>query len=128
MAAKLSISILLLRLTISRVNAWILYGVMFITVVVGLALFFILILQCTPVSYFWGQVYRTNSGSCHPDMMIRILYVYSASSVICDFTLGLLPVTLVWNMQLNKRTKIAVVCILSMGCMCVNPIESSVFT
>jgi cation-transporting ATPase 13A1 len=117
-AAKLSISILLLRIVINRINAWILYGVMFVTVAIGVTLSFMLMLQCTPVSYFWDRV--SQKGSCHPEMAIRMSYVYSVTSVICDFTLGLLPVALVWNMQLNSKTKVAAVCILSMGCMYVS--------
>ena len=88
---------------------------MTVTVVVGVTLFGVLMGQCEPVSYFWDRM--SQPGHCDPTTVIRTLYVYSVSSAICDFILGLLPVALVWGLQMNTRTKISVVCILSMGCV-----------
>jgi hypothetical protein len=42
-------------------------------------------------------------------------YVYSATAALCDFTLGILPVFLVWNLQMNVRTKAALAGILALG-------------
>lgn len=51
------------------------------------------------------------------DSIIAIAYVYSVTATCCDFTLGLLPVFLVWNLQMNARTKAALASILGMGCV-----------
>lgn len=77
-----------------------------------------LTLQCHPVSYFWQRVRPTASGTCMDlDSIIAIAYVYSVTATCCDFTLGLLPVFLVWNLQMNARTKAALASILGMGCV-----------
>jgi cation-transporting ATPase 13A1 len=44
-------------------------------------------------------------------------YVYSGTATACDLTLALFPIWLVWDLQMSKRTKAALVSILSMGCM-----------
>ena len=40
---------------------------------------------------------------------------YTAVTISTDFLLALLPVPLVWQLQLNCRTKITLVCILALG-------------
>lgn len=51
------------------------------------------------------------------DRIIDIAYVYSVTATLCDMTVGLLPVFLVWNLQMNTRTKAALAGILGMGCV-----------
>lgn len=51
------------------------------------------------------------------DHIIAMAYVYSVTATLCDFTLGILPGFLVWNLQMNIRTKIALAGILGLGCM-----------
>lgn len=55
------------------------------------------------------------------DNIIDMAYVYSITATLCDLTLGLLPIALVWNLQMNLRTKYALAGILGMGCMYVCP-------
>ena len=47
-------------------------------------------------------------------------YVYSVFAAICDLTAGILPIFLVWNLNMNRSMKFAVVGILSMACMSVS--------
>lgn len=48
---------------------------------------------------------------------MAIAYVYSVGAAITDFTVGLLPVLLIWNLRMNLRAKVAIACILGIGCM-----------
>lgn len=113
--AKVSIALALLRLTISRRHSAILWAVIGFSVVVGMVFWFMLTLQCLPVSYFWT---RTGEGKCLKiHQLITIAYVYSVVAMLCDLTLGLLPIVLVWNLQMNRQTKIALAGILSMACV-----------
>lgn len=113
--AKVSIALALLRLTVSRRHAAILWLVIGLSIVVGLVFWFMLTLQCIPVSYFWT---RTGHGKCLKiNQLIIIAYVYSVVAMLCDFTLGLLPIVLVWNLQMNRQTKFALAGILSMACV-----------
>ncbi|KAL7958057.1 hypothetical protein V8C34DRAFT_284176 [Trichoderma compactum] len=112
---KISIGYFLLRITVERIHTWIIGTVMLVTVVTGIVFFFVTMLQCAPVSYFWD---KTQSGSCiNIDVIITLTYIYSALSVICDFTFALLPIVLIMQLQMNSRTKIALIPIMLMACV-----------
>ncbi|KAL2861150.1 putative integral membrane protein [Aspergillus lucknowensis] len=114
--AKISIALALLRLTVTRIHNIILWGVIAVSIVVGLVFWFILTLQCHPVDYFWHRL--TSNGKClDTDYILDIAYLYSVTATICDLVLGLLPIVLIWPLHMNFRTKAALAGILSMGCV-----------
>lgn len=95
-----------------------LWTVIGVTIVVGLVFWFVLTLQCKPVSYFWNRLSPGAKGTClDVDTIIGIAYLYSVTATLCDFVLGLLPISLVWKLQMTRKTKIALAAILSLGCM-----------
>lgn len=107
---------------------WTLYSVMVLTVLAGLVFMFLMLLQCQPLSYFWDRMAWhpvkdiAGQGHCiNMEIIVAMTYVYSAFAAICDFTVGFLPVFVVHQLQMKKQTKIAVIGILSMACMYVNP-------
>ncbi|EKV06545.1 Integral membrane protein, putative [Penicillium digitatum] len=114
--AKLSIIIALLRITISRVHAYILYGAMILATAVGLIFFFFTMFQCSPVDYFWKRAQPNTHGACiNRTLLIGIAYLYSIGAAITDLTIGLIPVALIWNLRMNRRTKGAIAVILGIG-------------
>lgn len=113
---KISIGLFLLRITINPIQRWIIYIVMCLTVVSGVAFFLVTLLQCNPISFFWNKFSQT--GHCIPiDVIIGLTFFYSAVSVICDFTFAILPIFLVWNLNMSTKTKILLVPILGMACL-----------
>ncbi|CAG8902630.1 unnamed protein product [Penicillium egyptiacum] len=116
--AKISIIIALLRITVSRVHAYILYAVIALATAVGLVFSFCTIFECSPVDYFWNRAQPTAHGSCiDKNSLIGIAYLYSVGAAITDLTIGLLPVALIWDLRMNRRTKGAIVVILGIGCI-----------
>jgi hypothetical protein len=114
-AAKISIGLFLLRVTIKPIHKWIIYIVMGLTALTGLVFFFVTLLQCTPISYFWN---KKQTGFCvNIDIIIALTFLYSAISVICDFTFAILPVFLVWGLNMDLKTRALLVPILGMACM-----------
>ncbi|KAJ5316448.1 hypothetical protein N7476_006755 [Penicillium atrosanguineum] len=114
--AKISVCITLLRITIDRIHAWIIFGAMSLSVVVGLIFFFFTIFQCQPVNYFWNR--ESETGTCiDKNLLIGIAYLYSVGAALTDLTIGVLPVALIWNLRMNQRTKVAIVGILGIGCI-----------
>jgi hypothetical protein len=121
-AAKLSIIIALLRITVDRIHAYILYAAMMLATAIGIVFFFFTMFQCTPVDFFWNRSQPGASGTCVSNhVLIGIAYMYSVGAAITDLTIGLLPVALIWNLRMNNRTKCAIVGILGIGCMFVIP-------
>jgi hypothetical protein len=114
-ATKASICIFLLRITVRRVHIWILYSVMALTVATGIVFMFVLLLQCHPLTYFWD---KNQQGHCVDwNVIIAMSWLWSVFAGLCDFTVGILPIFLVWNLQMDRRTKFAVVGILGVACM-----------
>lgn len=112
---KISIGLFLLRVIVSRVQRCIVYLVVGTTVVVGIVFLFVTVFQCSPVAYFWD---RGLAGKCFDmEVIIGLTYFYGTVNAICDFTFGLLPVFLVWNLEMDKRVKIVLIPILGMGCL-----------
>ncbi|CAG8191602.1 unnamed protein product [Penicillium olsonii] len=117
-AAKVSIIIALLRITVDRIHAYILYAAMILASVVGAIFFFFTIFQCAPVDFFWNRAQPGASGKCvSNDVLIDIAYLYSVGAAITDLTIGLLPVALIWNLRMNTRNKCAIIGILGVGCI-----------
>ena len=48
-------------------------------------------------------------------LLLSSTYIHLAVTISTDFLLALLPVPFVWQLQLNGRTKITLVCILALG-------------
>jgi hypothetical protein len=117
MALKFSIGIFLLRIAVVRTHRIIIWFTVAVLELYGFSYFFIFVLQCRPSSYFWTQ-YTGGKGSCiNPNTTVLATYVYSAVSCAADWTLGIIPIFLVWNLQMNARTKFAVAVILALGAM-----------
>ncbi|OJJ32503.1 hypothetical protein ASPWEDRAFT_116810 [Aspergillus wentii DTO 134E9] len=114
--AKFSIIISLLRITIDRIHRYILYAAMGLTLLVGLLFFFFTVFQCQPVDFFWNRM--SEKGTCiNTDTLLDIAYIYSVGAAITDFTIGLLPIFVIWNLRMNPRAKVAIAGILGLGCI-----------
>ncbi|KAJ6022010.1 hypothetical protein N7540_007514 [Penicillium herquei] len=117
---KISVCIFLMRITVKRSHIWTLYTVMILTVIAGLVFFFLMLLQCKPLSYFWNRKKFDPSihGYCiDMEIIIIMTYIYSVFAAMCDFTVGILPIFLVSKLQMKRKAKLAVVGILSMACV-----------
>ncbi|KAH8682089.1 hypothetical protein BX600DRAFT_521505 [Xylariales sp. PMI_506] len=111
--SKTSIACFLLRIATSRVHRWIIYISLGLTIFCSTAFFFIAMFQCHPVSYFWT---RTGDGGCiSVDVIIDITYTYSSLAILTDFTFTFLPIWLIMHLQMDRKTKIALIPILSMA-------------
>lgn len=115
MALKLSIGIFLLRIAVAKTHKIIIWTAVGLTEVYSAFFFFLFVLQCRPSSYFWTQ-YTGGTGSCiDPVITVDATYAYSAISCLVDWTLGLIPVFMIWDLQMNPRTKLTVGLILAVG-------------
>lgn len=117
MALKLSIGAMLLRLTVLRTHRVIIYITIAITEAYCVFFFFIFIFQCQAPEYFWTQ-YTGGKGSClDPQIAVSATYGYSAIACVGDWIFAIIPIFLVWDLQMNSRKKVAVAMVLSMGAM-----------
>jgi uncharacterized membrane protein YcgQ (UPF0703/DUF1980 family) len=112
---KMSIGFFLLRIANKRSHRWTLYITMSFVILLTIAYFLFLILQCSPVDYYWN-VFAGEVGSCLPAATVGALtYTHSGVNAAADIILSLLPVLIVSQLQMNPRTKITVCIILALG-------------
>ncbi|KAM3076819.1 hypothetical protein ACMFMG_003713 [Clarireedia jacksonii] len=114
---KGSVGIFLLRLCVHKYHKLIIWTVLIVTEVYGVYFFFVFVLQCQPVSYFWNRYYQDGrEGKCLlGDLVTHSFLGYAAISCWTDWTFSILPMFLVWGLQMNFRTKLSVVCVLAAG-------------
>jgi hypothetical protein len=114
---RTSISIFLLRIANKSTHRIIIYVNLGVIWLLGIVYNFIVAFQCSPISYFWEQMIG-KPGKCLPlNVVPDASIAYSLISGICDFVLALLPIWILWTVQLNKRTKVIVGTLLSTGFM-----------
>jgi hypothetical protein len=87
---------------------------------VGIVFLFFTIFQCHPVAYYWNRL--SGNGCCLDiETLLGIVYMYSGVAATCDFAISSLPVFMIWELQMDQRTKFAVAGILGIAGMFVHP-------
>jgi len=111
---KFSICLFLLRIASKNWHRYVLYTIMAVTLVFSLFFGPFLLFECHPVQNFW----TLTQDHCLPErVMINVTIGHSALMALGDWACGILPIFLVWNIQMNKRMKITVALILMIGAL-----------
>ncbi|KAJ4339764.1 hypothetical protein N0V87_002964 [Didymella glomerata] len=80
-----------------------------------------LIWQCIPIEATWNVKLRpppfgTGTAKCFsPETFTSIGLFNTVTTIVTDFIIALLPVSLVWQLQLNLRAKLSLIMVLSLG-------------
>jgi hypothetical protein len=112
---RLSIAVFLLRICVKPIHRYIIHFTLLSIILFTTFYFFLVIFQCSPVSFFWGQ-YEGMEGHCiNPAVVPNASIAHSAVSFTADWILGLLPIALLWHLKMNTRTKVSVAGLLSLG-------------
>ncbi|KAJ0159793.1 hypothetical protein CTA2_9097 [Colletotrichum tanaceti] len=102
---KISIGYFLLRVSIRRTHVWILRLLMLATVLFGSTYFFMVMVQCRPVSTFWEESPRVE-GKCFSNrVLLNMAYTASICNCLADWGFGILPLFIGWSLSLPKRTR-----------------------
>ncbi len=117
LSVRTSVALFLLQIAVQRVHRRIILAVIFSFWAATVPLFFVIVFQCWPVSYFWMQPFPDEPrGTCiDGHIMFYFAILHSAISATCDWVLGVLPVFMLWKVQLDVRTKLTLSVLLSMG-------------
>jgi hypothetical protein len=115
---RTSIAIFILRLATKPWQKWTIWVNITIIWLISIVYFFLMALQCLPPNYFWqGPVGVPGvTGSCMDHDVVPIAtIVHSSVSAVSDWVLGLLPIAMLWKVNINRRTKISIAILLGMG-------------
>ncbi|KAH8692329.1 hypothetical protein BGW36DRAFT_387402 [Talaromyces proteolyticus] len=107
---KVSVGLFLLRITVRVIHIWILRLSMLGTIVFGMVYLFLTIFQCRPISAWWTI---PKQGCYKPSVILGTMYTASTMNAVADWTFGLLPIFMVRELNMSRRTKVAALCILS---------------
>ena len=112
-AAKISIGLFLLRITPKPIHKWIIYVATTLSTVIGMTFFVVALVQCRPISFFWN---RAQPGSCLSiDIIEALTYLYSGVSILTDTTFAILPIFLIYGLNMSGKTKLVLIPILGMA-------------
>ena len=117
LAIRASVCVLLFRINSKRSYLWYIRVILAANTIFSIIFFFILLFQCSPPQYFWRRVYG-ESGHCYDRSIVGVsATVYGVLSALSDWSLGLLPIAILWSVQMNLRTKVAIGGLLGLGVM-----------
>uniref|UniRef100_L2G1A4 Integral membrane protein n=1 Tax=Colletotrichum fructicola (strain Nara gc5) TaxID=1213859 RepID=L2G1A4_COLFN len=109
---KVCVGILLLRIAIVPTHVWILRALLLSTLVFGFLYLFLVAFQCRPVHVFWDEGPRTPGHCFSKTVVLGTTFTAATLNCIADWTFGILPLFIVWSLDLRKKTKILVVLLL----------------
>lgn len=118
MAVKQSIAFSLLRYVVESYHKKLIHVATLVVQICSIVLFFSTLYDCVPIEFFWTQAQGATEGVCRARQpTVRIAYAYSASFVIYDLVMAILPWFMVRKLQLDMRTKLMVATLLAFGSM-----------
>lgn len=111
--ASMRLSILALLANIFRKRMFLLcsYALAAIIVANSLASVLTAFLLCHPIEYQWNKMIP--GGHCGDQMKLNINS--AATNAILDFLLLLLPMPVIWSLQMPSKRKVQVSCVLGLG-------------
>ncbi|KAL1652991.1 hypothetical protein SLS61_004612 [Didymella pomorum] len=115
---KLSIGFFLLRLADRTKWRPFLIGMLTFIGIFTIGSTFAIIFQCTPVAAGWDYTLRPpiGTGKCYDATIFKNVGVFNSSvNIFTDLLFALIPIPMVWRLQVNLQTRIGLAVILSLG-------------
>ncbi|KAK6082980.1 hypothetical protein SCUP515_02214 [Seiridium cupressi] len=110
---KVSVGLFLLKISPNLLYRRILQGIILFLMVYTFASFLTLVLHCQDLSALWDNRVQTY---CWPNETIVALgYSYSTINIVTDLFFALIPIPMLWDIQIDRRTKASLICILGLG-------------
>lgn len=104
----------LLRVAIHKVHRQVIYGCLAVNVLFNLYYLIFTIFQCTPIDGFWNRVVGLPSH-CRTDIAVNSTFASSAISAIIDWIFGVLPVFILWKLNVSPKKKAGLAVIMGLG-------------
>ena len=112
---KLSIGLFLLRFAVERTQIYIIYAALTMSIGTFIFGFFYTLFECRPISQFWEHVVNPHGSCVSSQIEINAIYAYAAMICAVDLIYGILPIFIIWKMNLSIRTRVYLAVILALG-------------
>ena len=118
MLAKVSLLLFLYRIFNVdfkfRIASWI---IGFVVVVWSLVTLCLMIFSCHPIKANWNVMLLADPKThCYPKVY-NVINIHGYCNIITDFALLVLPLPLVWNLQMTLKKKLSVATIFATGAL-----------
>jgi hypothetical protein len=114
--SRLAAGALLLRLTIHPVHRRVIWFIMTLASLFGIAFLTQILVQCQPISFFWSVTRDPSQGHCiNLKINEGFTYAHAVVASIGDWTFGILPAFIVSGLKMNMRTKASVFLLLCLA-------------
>ncbi|PVH77743.1 hypothetical protein DL98DRAFT_389543, partial [Cadophora sp. DSE1049] len=114
MTLKLSIAIFLLRIAVKPLYIWILRISIVVVAIWSIVIFMYDIFQCLPVQAQWDFTIE-NPKCVSGTSFVAAAYSISVMTIVTDWLYALLPIPMLWSVQMTTQAKVTVAFILSLG-------------
>jgi len=109
---KASVCCFLLRLGgQKRGIRWSIYALNTVNILLMIIILFLCIFPCTPIQYFWD---KSIEGHCYPGSELRYM-ITGVITVVTDIIILVIPIKIISGLQMTRRLKIGLGCILCVG-------------
>ncbi|KAH8667984.1 hypothetical protein BGZ60DRAFT_528324 [Tricladium varicosporioides] len=112
---KVSIGFFLLRIAPNDWYRRSLIGVNTFLLVITTFFVITLFVQCKPLAAVWDLSLRPTAKCWDPLVLRKMCYVNSSLNVATDLCFAFLPWPILWNLRLNKRVKMVLLGVMSLG-------------
>ncbi|KAJ5260203.1 hypothetical protein N7497_010971 [Penicillium chrysogenum] len=114
---KLSISWMLIRVAQGRkAYLYAQYVVIAMFVLMNIIALIFILINCIPVEAAWDEAALKNGGHCQPAYVLAdVYYACTAVNILTDWVTAFLPIPLLWNVQINRNTKISIIGLMGLG-------------
>ncbi|KAF2766998.1 hypothetical protein EJ03DRAFT_162776 [Teratosphaeria nubilosa] len=117
LALKFAIGFFILRVAQSKGHRIIIYIVLTVSCLHGLAFVIVLLQQCHPISAYWETKHVEGHYCTSLNVLLALNYALSAINVVTDWTIAILPIFVVRKTQMPPFQKRLVAIILALGAM-----------
>ncbi|KAG8163619.1 hypothetical protein KVR01_006916 [Diaporthe batatas] len=112
---KLAVGASLLRIASTKFWKHLVLGVMIFVFTYTTAGFVTLLAQCTDIRILWDP--STKATCWAPRTLMALGYTNFSLNIITDLMFALfIPVPMLWNINVTRRTRVSLFCVLGLGC------------
>ncbi|GME27016.1 hypothetical protein GTA08_BOTSDO09534 [Neofusicoccum parvum] len=111
---KASICVALIRIALRPIYKRILWALLVVSVISTIVALMVVFTTCKPMACMWDRtIPDCKCGSL--ENVITLSYVVSAVNIATDWTVAIMPIFVLWDIQLKPRVKVVTCGILGMG-------------
>lgn len=108
---KTSIGVAIVRISIHKRYDYMIYAILAVSNLSFISLFIWILASCTPVAARWNPYL----GTCHTEGLLPMVYLTTTTAFISDAGCAIIPILILRELMLPRRTKYALMCVLAMG-------------